>query len=297
MIGPLKRLSVSAQGVPSDNRGVLTDARTKAQSSRCGVREVSQMERRGQTSLVEALLLDVVRLHETWMEVVFPRQLDPSAVLGKWKPETSVQTVGYYLWAILGAPLVAVAYPLLLVGFATRYYAAKLDSAVARFGVLGAVVVATLVWGSLTLLAHFQLPTEVMLGIGGASVVAVVSAGAAAGFSKTGGRFVSVLLAYPFAMTAIFLPPVVAGLLTPSISSLVLDPSYQLAVWILDTILGVGGINETLRSAFDLETFGEQWGVAGLGYVLMWVGISVPLGWFLGALVALANLIRPRPDA
>jgi hypothetical protein len=255
------------------------------------------MERRGQTSLVEALLLDVVRLHETWMEVVFPRQLDPSAVLGKWKPETSVQTVGYYLWAILGAPLVAVTYPLLLVGFATRYYAVKLDSAVARFGVLGAVLVATLVWGSLTLLAHFQLPTEVMLGIGGASVVAVVSAGAAAGFSKVGGRFVSVLLAYPFAMTAIFLPPVVAGLLTPSISNLVLDPSYELARWILDTFLSVGGINETLRSAFDLETFGEQWGVAGLGYVLMWLGISVPLGWFLGVLVSLANLIRPRPDA
>ena len=255
------------------------------------------MERRGQTGLVEALLLDVVRLHETWMEVVFPRQLDPSAVLGKWKPETPVQTVGYYLWAILGGPLVAVAYPLLLVGFATRFYAAKLDSAVTRFGVIGAVIVATLVWGSLTLLAHFQLPTEVMLGIGGASVVAVISAGAAAGFSKLGGRFVSVLFAYPFAMTAIFLPPVVAGLLTPSISSLVLDPSYDLAVWILDTFLAVGGVNEALRGAFDLETFGEQWGVAGLGYVLMWVGISVPLGWFLGALVALANLIRPRPDA
>jgi len=225
-----------------------------------------------------------------------PRQLDPSAVLGKWKPESSVQTVGYYLWAIFGAPLVAVAYPLLLVGFATRYYAAKLDSAVARFGVLGAVIVATVVWGSLTLLAHFQLPTEVMLGIGGASVVAVVAAGLAAGFSKVGGRFVSVLLAYPFAMTAIFLPPVVAALLTPSISDVILDPSYELARWILDTFLAVGGINETLRGAFDLNTFGQQWGVTGLGYVLMWVGISVPLGWFLGVLVALANLIRPKPD-
>jgi len=190
-----------------------------------------------------------------------------------------------------------VAYPLLLVGFTTRFYAVKFDSAVARFGVAGAVLVATLVWGTLTLIAHFQLSTSVMLGIGGASVVAIVSAGAAAGFSKVGGRFVSVLLAYPFAMTAIFLPPVVAGLLTPSISSLVLDPSYSLAVWILDTFLAVGGLNETLRAAFDLETFGEQWGVAGLGYVLMWIGISVPLGWFLGVLVSLADLIRPRPDA
>ncbi len=254
------------------------------------------MERRGQIGLVEALLLDVVRLHETWMEVVFPRQLDPSAVLGKWKPESTVQTVGYYLWAILGAPLVAVAYPLLLVGFATRYYAAKLDSAVTRFGVLGAVIVATVVWGSLTLLAHFQLPTEIMLVIGLASIVAVVSAGLAAGFSKVGGRFVSVFLAYPFAMTAIFLPPVVAAVITPAIGEIILPPSSELAQWILDTFLTVGGINETLQGAFDLDTFGQQWGAPGLGYVLMWIGISVPLGWFLGLLVALANLIRPKPD-
>ena len=255
------------------------------------------MERRGQIGLAEALLLDVVRLHETWMEVVFPRQLDPSAVLGKWKPDTGLQTAGYYLWAVLGAPLVAVAYPLLLVGFATRYYAAKLDSAVTRFGVIGAVLVATAVWGSLTVVAHFQLPTDVMLGIGLASVVAIVSAGLAAGFSKLGGRFVSVFLAYPFAMTAIFLPPVVAAVLTPAIGNVILPPSYELARWLLDTLLAVGGINEILRGAFDLETFGEQWGLAGLGYLLMWVGISVPLGWFLGILVSLADLIRPKPDA
>ena len=255
------------------------------------------MERRGQTGLAKALFLDVVRLHETWMEIVFPRQLDPSAVLGKWEPENTVQSAGYYLWAVVGAPLVALAYPLRLVGFATRDYAAKLDSAVTRFGVLGAVIVATVAWGSLTLLAHFQLPTEVMLAIGIASVVAVVAAGLAAGFSRVGGRFVSVLLAYPFAMTALFLPPVVAAVRTPAIGGVILPPSYELARWILDTFLTVGGVNETLRNAFELETFGEQWGVTGLGYMLMWLGISVPLGWFLGLLVALANLIRPTPDA
>jgi hypothetical protein len=242
------------------------------------------MERRGQTGLVEALLLDVVRLHETWMEVVFPRQLDPSAVLGKWKPESTVQTIGYYLWAILGAPLVAVAYPLLLVGFATRYYAAKLDSAVTRFGVLGAVIVATVVWGSLTLLAHFQLPTEVMLGIGGASVVAVVSAGLAAGFSKAGGRFVSVLLAYPFAMTAIFLPPVVAALFSTTVGSVVLPGSTTLAIRLLDGPLALVGLDGYLRENYTLE---------GIAYVGMWLGIAVPLGWFSGCVVTLADLVRP----
>ncbi|GAB7092041.1 hypothetical protein JCM18237_23120 [Halorubrum luteum] len=255
------------------------------------------MERRGQIGLLEALLLDVVRLHETWMELVFPRQLDPSTVLGKWQPETTPQTVAYYLWAAIGAPLVAVAYPLLLVGFATRFYAAKLDSAVARFGIAGAVIVATVLWGTLTLVTHLQLPFDDVIAVGAASVVAIVSAALAAGFSKVGGRFVSVLLAYPFAMTAIFLPPVVAALVTPTLEQIILPPSYDLARWILDTFLSVGGINEWLRGAFDLETFGEQWGLPGLGYVLMWVGISIPLGWFLGLLVALADLIRPKPDA
>jgi len=254
------------------------------------------MERRGQIGLLEALLLDVVRLHETWMEVVFPRQLDPSTVLGKWKPETGPQKVGYYLWAALGAPLVAITYPLLLVGFATRFYAAKLDSAVARFGVVGAVIAAAILWGTLTLITHLQLQPDDVIAVGAASVVAVVSAALAATFSKVGGRFTSVLLAYPFAMTAIFLPPVVAALVTPTLEQLILPPSYDLARWILDTFLFVGGLNDVLRGAFDLETFGEQWGLPGLGYVLMWVGISVPLGWFLGALVALANLVRPKPD-
>ncbi len=254
------------------------------------------MERRGQIGLLEALLLDVVRLHETWMEIVFPRQLDPSTVLGKWKPETAPQTVGYYLWAVLGAPLVAVAYPLLLVGFATRFYAAKLDSAVTRIGIAGAVLVATVVWGALTLVTYLQLATADVIAVGAASVVAIVSAALAAGFSKAGGRLVSVLLAYPFAMTALFLPPVVAALVTPTLEAVILPPSYDLAVWILDTFLAVGDVNDTLRNAFDLETFGEQWGLPGLGYVLMWIGISVPLGWFLGALVALANLVRPKPE-
>lgn len=254
------------------------------------------MERRGQIGLLEALLLDVVRLHETWMELAFPRQLDPSTVLGKWEPETTPQTVAYYLWAAIGAPLVAITYPLLLVGFATRYYAAKFDSAVARFGIAGAVLVATVLWGTLTLITHVQLPFDDVIAVGAASVVAIVSAALAAGFSKAGGRFVSVLLAYPFAMSAIFLPPVVAALATPTFEQIILPPSYDLARWILDTFLSVGGINEVLRAAFDLETFGEQWGLPGLGYVLMWVGISVPLGWFLGLLVALADLVRPKPD-
>jgi len=82
--------------------------------------------------LLGAIQIDITRLHETWMEVIFPRQLNPGHVLGKWKPETGGQKLGYYLWAALGLLPVIVGYPLLLVGFATRFYASKLNSAGAR---------------------------------------------------------------------------------------------------------------------------------------------------------------------
>ncbi|WP_394338418.1 hypothetical protein [Halopenitus persicus] len=243
------------------------------------------MERRS-PGLIGAVRIDVTRLHDTWMEVAFPRQLDASSVLGKWKPETTPQRIAYKLWAAIGIPLVLFGYPLLLIGFATRYYATRLDSAVARIGVLGVLLVATLAWGTLTVITRLQLSTEAFLAVGAASVVAVVSAGLAALFSKVGGRVTSVLLAYPFAMTALFLPPVVAALFTPSLGEVIFPNSTELAVWILDTLLAVGGINDWLRANFTLE---------GTGYVLMWFGLAIPTGWLLGLLVALADVIRPKP--
>jgi uncharacterized membrane protein YgcG len=85
-------------------------------------------------------------------------------------------------------------------------------------------------------------------------------------------------------MNVVFLPPVVAALYDPSLSG-ILDRSETLAILLLDNVLYVADINEYLRSNFSLE---------GIGVVLMWVGIATPLGWLLGFLVTLADLIRPR---
>jgi len=254
------------------------------------------MERRT-PGLLGAIRIDVARLHDTWMELAFPRQLDASAVLGKWQPDTLLQRVAYYVWAGLGIPLLVVGYPLLLFGFATRFYAARLDSAATRLGVAGAVAVAAVGWGILTLVTHLQLSFSAVVAVGLASVVATVSAALAVVFSRVGGRATSFAFAYPFAMTALFLPPVVAALVTPALEALILPPSYDLAVWILDTFLFVGGLNEWLRASFTLETFGASYGLAGIGYPLMWFAIAVPTGWLLGALVALADVVRPQPDS
>ena len=244
------------------------------------------MERRS-PGLLGAVRIDMLRLHETWMEVVFPRQLDPGHVLGKWKPETTLQKIGYYLWATIGMLPVLLGYPLLLVGFGTRYYASKLDSAATRLGIIGAVLLSVVVWGALSVVARFQLSTEGFIAVLAASGVATVAAAAAVFFARVGGRATSVLLAYPSAMTALFLPPVVAALYLPALARIIFPNSEQLAIIILDSVLVVGGLNEIIREQFALE---------GVYYALMWFGLAVPIGWGLGVLVAFANLVRPKDD-
>jgi hypothetical protein len=237
--------------------------------------------------LIEGLKIDVVRLHETWMELVFPRQRTAvHQVLGKWKPRTRGDTIKYRIWSAIGVPLVALLYPFLLVGFAARFNARRFNTATTRLGVVGVVLLTALLWGGLTALARVRLEFDGFLAVGAASAVAVVSAGLAAIFTRVGGRGTTVVFGYPFAMNAVFLPPVVAALYDPSLSG-VLERSESLAIFLLDNLLYVYDANEYLRANFSLE---------GIGVVLMWVGIATPLGWFLGFVVTLADLIRPRSN-
>jgi hypothetical protein len=245
--------------------------------------------------LVGAIRIDLTRLHETWMEVLFPRQLDPGQVLGKWEPETSAQRLGYYLWGLLGLPLVIVGYPLLLIGYMTRFYAIKVDSAATRLGIIGVVLISVVVWGVLSAAASFQfgnagqfsLAAEGFYAVVAASVVATVSAALAIFFGRIGGRATSILLAYPAGMTAMFLPPVVAALYSPTLAGIIFPASEDLAISILDGVLFIGGINDILRERFALE---------GAGYALMWMALAIPLGWLFGGLVAFANFIRPQSE-
>ena len=237
--------------------------------------------------LVGAIRVDVVRLHETWMELVFPRQRSAAhSVLGKWQPRNRADRVKYRLWGAMGAPVVAVLYPLLLIGFAARFNARRLDSARARFGGIGVVLLVALLWGLFTAATRLRLAFGGSVAVAAASAVAVVSAGLAAAFSRIGGRLTTVVFAYPMAMNALFLPPVVAALYDPSLG-VVFERSTALAIFLLDEVLVLVGLDEYLRANFALE---------GMGYVLMWIGIATPLGWFLGFVVTLADLVRPQSD-
>jgi hypothetical protein len=245
------------------------------------------MATRSNPGLLGAIRIDLRRLHETWMELLFPRQLDVSDVLGKWEPKTLAQTIAYRVWAVLGIPLVAIGYPLLLLGFATRFYVSRIDSATTRLGVLGVVLVSLLAWGLLTVFAYLrQFSFDGLVAVVAAGLVATVSAALAVVFSRIDGRATSVVLAYPAGVTAIFLPPVVAALYSPTLGSVIFPESTNIAIWLLNNVL-VGGVGEFLQDNFQLE---------GVAYVGMWFGIAVPVGWFFGAIVGLADLIRPAGD-
>ena len=238
------------------------------------------------TGFVGAVRYDLKRLHESWMALFFPRQRGgDSGVLGKWEPSSTSGRMAYRLWSVVGTPVVGMLYPLALFGFATRYYTRKIDGTATRLGVVGVVLLSLLVWGALTALARLRFSEAGFLAVAAAGGVATVAAALAYLTGTYGGRASTVLFAYPFGVTAIFLPPVVAALYSPSLSSVIFPKSYTLAVWLLENPLDVWGINTLLREEFALE---------GLGYVGMWFALAVPLGWLLGLVVSLANVIRPK---
>ena len=239
--------------------------------------------------LLGAVAIDLRVLHETWMEVVFPRQRDTRGPLGRWTPETPLQRVAYYLWALVGAPLVAAVYPLLLAGYAVRYQARRVGAAGLRLGLAGVVFLFALAWGGLTAVVVLQsgaFEEGAVTALALASGVAVVSAALSYLCWRVEGRTTTVLLAYPFAVTAIFLPPVVAALFWPPLEGLI-EWSDDVAFWVTNEGPDPLGVVSWLEATFDRQD--ED-------HVLIWFVASFPVGWALGLLVTLADLVRPRPE-
>ena len=241
--------------------------------------------------VARAVRVDLARLHGAWMATALSSDLrGDHSVVEQREPETVRAAVGYRLWALLGAVFVAVAYPLVAVGLATRYYARRIDRFTAGIGLAGVAAVSVLVWGAFTAATYVSpIAFEGFVAVAVAGVVATAAAVLARVVTRRAGRVGSVAVGYPLGVTAIFLPPVVASLYSPTLASVVFPGSESLAIWILDNLLSVGGLAAFIRASFDLE---------GLAYVGMWFGLAVPTGWLLGTLVWLAGAVRPSapPD-
>jgi hypothetical protein len=218
------------------------------------------------------------------MALAFQQISDSQPVVSRWTPEKTRERVAYRAWAVDGALGLLVGYTLAVVGLLVRFYVRRFDRTATRLGAVGTVVLAALVWGALTALARVRFSTEGFLAVAAAGVVAVGSTALALLFRRVGGRVTTVLVAYPFAVVAVFLPPVVAALYSPTLASVVFPRSETLAIWLLDGLLDYANLNTLIRQRFEL---------VGFGYVAMWGGLAVPVGWAFGLLVTLANLVRP----
>jgi len=241
-----------------------------------------------QQGVVDAIRVDLTKFHETWMGLLYPRQRGTNnTVLGKWRPQTTREQVTYRSWSALGALAIAVLYPLALFGVIVRFNARKIDVSVDKLGAIGVVLLAILVWGGLAALVEFRLDfaAQEANAIIAASVVAILASALAVFFRYVGGRAVTIFLAYPLGMTAIFLPPVVAALVSDSVAQFSIAFAEDIAVFVQDDVLAEVGLKEYVVDNFERE---------GFAYVLIWLGISVPLGWLLGIMVALADFIRPK---
>ncbi|MFD1587137.1 hypothetical protein ACFR9U_09085 [Halorientalis brevis] len=242
-----------------------------------------------QPGVIDGIRYDLVRMHETWMELFFPRQRsEGSSVLGKWQPKTAREKLTYNSWRLIGAPVIGLLYPLVLFGYLLRFQSRRIDYTAAKLGKIGVFALFLLLWGGLTAVARVRFTPAGFFAVGAASGVAVFSALLALLFRSLGGRLTTVVFAYPFAMTAIFLPPVVAALYSPTLAAAIFPRSQTIAIWILDNPLSFLDLGEYLRRTYDLR---------GVAYAGMWFGLAVPVGWVLGVLVTLADLVRPKPTS
>lgn len=244
----------------------------------------------GLSRTAAAVRVDLRWLHRLWMGVAFSGGLHADySVVERWDPRTTRGTIALELWAALGALVLLVAYPLYVLGLATRYYARRIDRLTATLGVAGVVVLSLLAWGLLTVATYLSpIAFEGLVAVAVAGLVATVSAALALVVTRRSGRFGTVAVGYPLGITALFLPPVVASLYSPTLAAVVFPGSQSIAIWLLDNVLSVGGLASFIRATFELE---------GLAYVGMWFGLAVPTGWLLGGLVALANAVRPTGTA
>lgn len=99
------------------------------------------------------------------------------------------------------------------------------------------------------------------------------------------GTLVRVLIAYPLAIGTLVLPLVAAGLASPTFARMLRNVTRGLAIFLLDTILVVGGVSTFLREQFQLT---------GIAYFATWVGVIIVLGWLLGGTAVAIGRLRER---
>ena len=154
------------------------------------------------------------------------------------------------------------------------------------------LLVAMLAWGLLTGIAgvRFGVGSNSFSAVAVASLTGMAASVTAYTIDRLGNRITTVAFAYPAAVTALFLPPVVASMTFPTISTSVLitERSHALAVWFLNDV-APPGLSAYLQVNYEFDAMAQ---------LLMWSVISIQLGWILGLTITGIEEIREKlPDS
>ena len=144
--------------------------------------------------VIGAIRIDLVRLYRLWMAILFPRQHKSHSVLGKWRPETTLETAKYRVWGALGVVSLVALYPLALLGLATRFYARRIDRTAASIGLVGVVLASVLVWGLLTAVAQVRFAPRGFLAVAAAGVGGILAGVVVYGWGPTATFFSDVVV-------------------------------------------------------------------------------------------------------
>lgn len=144
-------------------------------------------------------------------------------------------------------------------------------------------LIAAVVWGVGLIYGAARFGVSGFVALFGASLIAVLSASIAVLFFLVPGKRKTIGLAYPFTLNVVLLPPLIIAFYEP-VLSFVWDYSNYTAVWILDTFLHYYDINTYLRQNFTMTNS---------LYIVMWFGISYPVGWILGSSVYVSKSYGP----
>lgn len=230
------------------------------------------------------LFNDLHRIHLLWMSLLYPRQLNQHSVTGRWKPESVVRVVGFRLWGVLSVPVVGVSYALFLLGMIFRHAVETAVAVADKAGISLTVFGFGLFWLGISLALYNYTDPAQTLAFAVSAVVALVCLTISILSQRRFGAVGTVLVSYPTAYNSVFLPPITAAVTTSAdILAPILPTSYSIAVVVLNAL--PTPLSSFLRSTFQID---------GGGHLLMWVGISIVVGWTTGILFNIFQIATLR---
>lgn len=158
---------------------------------------------------------------------------------------------------------------------------ARLALGTAAVSLLGYVIYLLIVSDPSTRRAVVEL--SIAAGIGG-SLLALFGGMWMSIRNRMDHRLSGVVL-YPLGSCAVFVPIIVAGLISPTFSEGAQRLSSIVAIALLDSVFEIGDANEFLRDTFDLD---------GINYAVFWTLVAATAGWIVGFTVESATYLRRR---